>query len=801
MEILRGRSQNFKQKETVKFVSFFLIFAIIIIGDNMTIETMKTISFTVSIMCLLFILIQSIIYFKKTKVKNIETDIYSIIIQLNIFSIISEIIFYIIFNNNIQNLIQTVSEKIYYITTVLWMYFFTIYNFTTIKKYSKSKIYNWSYTKKKAGIVSSIVAILILISILPIERVINDNGQMTGSTGAAPGAMFILCILMLITNTIIIIKYNRKLQKTKTIPLYLFLGIIAVEILLTATGAQLLILTIPMTLVSFLMYHTIENPDVKMLEEVSIAKEQAEKANVAKSEFLSNMSHEIRTPLNAIVGFSESLKEDNIPEESKEKVNDIITASGNLLEIVNGILDISKIEANKLEIINKEYEPKEVFKELVSLTKARIGDKGLDFQVNIDETIPSVLYGDATRVKQIILNILTNAVKYTKEGYVSFTISSIIKDNVCRLIISVEDSGIGIKQESISKLFSKFERLDVEKQLTIEGTGLGLAITKKLLDLMNGTIIVQSIYGKGSKFTISLDQRIISFEEPLENKQPEVESQIIDANGAKLLIVDDNEMNIKVAMTLLKKYHFDIDYCFSGLACIAKIKDNQKYDIIFLDDMMPQLTGRDTLKKLKENQTFNTPVIALTANAITGMKEEYLSSGFNDYLSKPIEKKELERIIKKFIMNDHKENINTETSMATTSLLDRVYKEVPTSEPTEVLVIDTNIYTGKILEEILESFNAKITSVTTSKEAITKVIENKYDLVLLDETLEDKKYEKVIDDLKSISGFETPVVLMTKDPDNETMKESIKTLGFAGYISKPINNIEVETTYASIVKK
>ena len=766
----------------------------------MTIENIKIISTTVTIICMLFITLLSITYYRKKRVENTETKIYSALLTINIIALLSELIFYYYFQNSKVGIGLEISEKAYYASTIIWMYLITLYNFALSKQYSKLKIYDWSYGKKRNAILISLTIIIVSIISLPITRTIED-GVLTKSEGLAPGMMFLLCFLLLIINIILVIKNFKKLGKDKNLPMIVLFLVLGIEMIFAGMGVNLLLITLPMTLVSHLMYHTIENPDVKMLEEVSIAKEQAEKANVAKSEFLSNMSHEIRTPLNAIVGFSESLKEDNIPEESKEKVNDIITASGNLLEIVNGILDISKIEANKLEIINKEYEPKEVFKELVSLTKARIGDKGLDFQVNIDETIPSVLYGDATRVKQIILNILTNAVKYTKEGYVSFTISSIIKDNVCRLIISVEDSGIGIKQESISKLFSKFERLDVEKQLTIEGTGLGLAITKKLLDLMNGTIIVQSIYGKGSKFTISLDQRIISFEEPLENKQPEVESQIIDANGAKLLIVDDNEMNIKVAMTLLKKYHFDIDYCFSGLACIAKIKENQKYDIIFLDDMMPQLTGRDTLKKLKENQTFNTPVIALTANAITGMKEEYLSSGFNDYLSKPIEKKELERIIKKFIMNDHKENINTETSMATTSLLERVYKEVPTSEPTEVLVIDTNIYTGKILEEILESFNAKITSVTTSKEAITKVIENKYDLVLLDETLEDKKYEKVIDDLKSISGFETPVVLMTKDPDNETMKESIKTLGFAGYISKPINNIEVETTYASIVKK
>lgn len=733
------------------------------------------------------------VYFSKKKLKNTDNKIYKVILITTLLIAIIDIIQYLLMKSNILMDEVIVINKFYMICLSVWIVTFSNYVLT------KSDLKTNNIVKK----ILKIIFYFFVVSILFLDVNVHNTNNMIYTSGLcfeATCIFIVINIIVMIASSLLNLIANKTKNKKVYIPLLIFVALGTITTIVQAINPGLLLTSSTLSFISILMYFFIENPDVKMLEEVSIAKEQAEKANVAKSEFLSNMSHEIRTPLNAIVGFSESLKEDNIPEESKEKVNDIITASGNLLEIVNGILDISKIEANKLEIINKEYEPKEIFKELVSLTKARIGDKGLDFQVNIDETIPSVLYGDATRVKQIILNILTNAVKYTKEGYVIFTVSSIIKDNVCRLIISVEDSGIGIKQESVTKLFSKFERLDVEKQLTIEGTGLGLAITKKLLDLMNGTIIVQSIYGKGSKFTISLDQRIISFEEPLENKQPEVESQIIDANGAKLLIVDDNEMNIKVAMTLLKKYHFDIDYCFSGLACLAKIKDNQKYDIIFLDDMMPQMTGRDTLKKLKENQTFKTPVIVLTANAITGMKEEYLSSGFNDYLSKPIEKHELERIIKKFIMNENKENINTETSMATTSLLDRVYKEVPTSKPSEVLVIDSNVYTGKILEEILESFNATITSVTTSKEAITKVIEKKYDLVLLDETLEDKKYEKVIDDLKSISGFETPVVLMTKNADNEELKENIKKLGFAGYISKPINNIEVETTYASITK-
>ena len=271
----------------------------------------------------------------------------------------------------------------------------------------------------------------------------------------------------------------------------------------------ILVLTALETFICVIMYFTIENPDVKLIKELNLAKDRAEKANSAKTDFLSNMSHEIRTPLNAIVGFSETLSRENIPDEIREEVKDILMASDNLLEIVNGILDISKIEADKLEIINTPYDFNKMIDELVALTKSRIGDKPIEFIVKKDKSIPEYLYGDCGRVKQVILNLLTNAAKYTLEGSITFTISSIIKGDAIRLIFSVEDTGIGIKEDKIDKLFSKFERLGVEDEITIEGTGLGLAITKKLLELMHGKIVVQSTYGEGSKFIAYIDQLIV----------------------------------------------------------------------------------------------------------------------------------------------------------------------------------------------------------------------------------------------------------------------------------------------------
>lgn len=776
----------------------------------MDITVLKTIVYTSNIVCILFILLLSITYFRKKKIVNAETSIYSVLLNVNIISLVVELIFYLVLQSSLPLIVITIVEKIYYSSTVIWMYLFTIYNFAIVKEYSKHRIYEIDISKKKKYILTTILGIIAFLSFLPLTRNYTPTGEIISSTGAAPSAMFLLCVGLLISDLIIILRYRKQLETKKTLPLYLFLGTIFAEMLLTATGTQLLLLTLPMTLVSYLMFHTIENPDVKMLEEVSMAKETAEKANSAKTEFLSNMSHEIRTPLNAIVGFSESLKDDNVPEETKGKINDIITASNNLLEIVNGILDISKIEANKLELVNKEYDIKSTLDELESLTRARIGEKGLELNVKIDPTLPRVLYGDNVRLKQVILNILTNAVKYTKEGHIDFTVSSVVKDDMCRLIVSVEDTGIGIKQENINKLFSKFERLDVEKQMTIEGTGLGLAITKKLVDLMGGTIVAQSVYGQGSKFTVSIDQKIISVK-PIEKPKPLLESKIIDVSGAKALIVDDNELNIKVASTLLKKYNFTIDSCTNGQDCIKKLLEDDSYDIIFLDDMMPRMSGREVIKKLRQAEDFNIPTIALTANAIEGMKEEYLACGFDDYLSKPIEKTELERVIKTYLnkmVNDGVNSTPTEGIQSALSLSIEVPEETKKKKlrytnctGMNFLLVDDSEIELKVTGNLLEKNNSKITKARSGSECIVKVIDKPFDLILMDDQMPNLSGIETIENIEQIDGFKTPIILLTNAKDKDLQDKLSKSKNIIGYLRKPVDKYELNELLKKVAKK
>ncbi len=601
------------------------------------------------IISLVYLLLIAFLFFSKEKIKTTENNVYTALLITTILGIILDIAgIFAHLSLPESSIVRWLIVKFYMLYLLTFTYLITIYIVCIGKHFEKE---NLNIFKNKTVRTISVFFLLaaVLNFILPFTYY--KEGNIVYIYG--PNCIFLYAIaaVCIIGWIIYILRKRKDIEKKKILPIISFSLFCIPVVLIQLSHPEMLLVTSLTAFVVVFMYHTIENPDLKLINELNLAKDQAEKANNAKSEFLSSMSHEIRTPLNAIVGFSQALAEEEISNEAKEEVNDIIMASENLLEIVNGILDISKIEANKLEIVNTEYEPAKILEELVALSKARLGEKPIEFRTSFDPLLPKTLFGDYMRIKQITLNLLTNAIKYTKTGYIEFRVSCIQKENVCRLIISVEDSGIGIQKEKIDKLFTKFERFDIEKNITIEGTGLGLAITKKLVELINGKIVVQSIYGQGSKFTVALDQQIVltptvSTSEVLPKEDPIDLSLLVNK---KVLIVDDNKINLKVASRLLKDYNIKTEEVDSGFECINRILQKEEYDLILLDDMMPKMSGVETLKKLKEISDFHTPTIALTANAISGMKEKYLKEGFDDYLSKPIDRKELNRVIRKFL--------------------------------------------------------------------------------------------------------------------------------------------------------
>ena len=608
---------------------------------------MSIVSF--SICSFIFVLMFIIFYFSKERLNTLDTKMYSYILVTNIIGIMIDVFGYFIFKiYGSESFISIMVSKFYLVYYFLWAYFFLLYIFVISFREKSEYLLQKKFTKTIIILTSLFICLIILI--MPIQITYEDN--VAYSSGLSVNMVYGLCFIMVGIMLYCLLRNLKRISTKEYIPLLTFMVLSTFCMIIQKTYPEITLMLMCHSIVTSLMYFTIENPDVKMVKELEVAKNEAEKANHAKSEFLSSMSHELRTPLNAIVCFSELLEsKEGLDSESKDFAKDIVSASHNLLDLVNGVLDISKIEAGKMELINKEYNSFELFNSLSTMVIPRIGDKPIDFKTVIASDIPPVLKGDTGKLKQIILNLLTNAVKYTDKGFIKYRVECIndYKNNQTKLIITVTDTGRGIKKEDIDRLFKKFERLEEDRNTSIEGTGLGLAITESLAELMGGKVTVISDYGKGSTFKFVVVEEIVNKESNLVvNEQTTLNYETFE--GKKVLVVDDSKLNLKVAENVLKNFKVSTETVTSGLECLSCV-NSKKYDIIFMDIMMPNMNGVEVLKKLREEKV-NIPVIALTADAIEGQEEKYISEGFDGYLSKPIDKTKLKVILNKYLKGE-----------------------------------------------------------------------------------------------------------------------------------------------------
>lgn len=395
------------------------------------------------------------------------------------------------------------------------------------------------------------------------------------------------------------------------------------------------------------------------IEDIKIKTEEAEFAGESKMRFLSNMSHEIRTPMNAIYGMAElSLRDENLPSVVREYIENIKKASRVLISIVNDILDYSKMETGKLDIVPVTYSFRKLCDDVVNMVRIRMEDKNVEIRTEIETDLPDILIGDEMRIRQIIFNLLSNALKNTEKGYIVLKVKGETVNNFLNLTVSVIDSGIGIKKEDIGKIFNSFQQVDSRRTFNREGTGLGLAIVKELLNMMGGTVTVESTYGVGSNFTFTLSQQISQDKAFIQYSKDTAGKNIVNkivAPDAKVLVVDDNQVNLKVAKGLLKTFELTVDTCMSGRECVDILKTNKTYDIIFIDHMMPELDGIDTLNLIRSDSSDymkKVPLVVLTANVATGIREMFISEGFDEYVAKPIDMVWLNSVLSKLLPKD-----------------------------------------------------------------------------------------------------------------------------------------------------
>lgn len=608
---------------------------------------------------MLFAILLIIIYSIRAKQTNVDNKLYKILVVGVLPVILTEIcavaLIYHFPNNEI---LGDLACKVYSFVLITWLMLACAYVITLGNAYKYTKIKDIIHGPEIRSILIIYISLLAISMFLGFKTTATETSAYMG--GAALYFLFIVSSFYIILSFVVAIVNKNELIKQNKRSIMIGGIVLGLSMATQIIYPQLLTVTPCLVFELYMVYFVFENPDLYLIKELGEAKQKAEESNSAKTDFLSNMSHEIRTPMNAILGFSEGiLNEEKFEEEiARKDIAHVYSAGSNLLEIINNILDISKIETGEEKIEAKEYNIGAIVLELKSIIESRLNNTKIKFITNIDQSIPSLLIGDKTKLFQVLLNILSNSVKYTEVGKITLNISSEIKGNNAILNIKISDTGYGIKKEDYEKLFEKFARLETATRNEIEGTGLGLVITKRLVNIMGGDIWFDSEYGAGTTFYIELSQKIADKKpigDILIEKIIDEEHDYIDCSGYKILLVDDNKLNLMVGEKILSPYNFEITKLDNGKDCINSIKEGNEYDLIFLDHMMPNMDGIEVVHILHKLEDYKIPpIVALTANAITGTKEMYLKEGFDEYLPKPININDMDKLIKKYFENKNK---------------------------------------------------------------------------------------------------------------------------------------------------
>ena len=573
----------------------------------------STIFFT--IISLFYSSLLIVVYFLRRRINTPENKMYSKLIIVNFVGIILELLCCIFAGYAMDYLcFYTVLNKMYLIYLIVWCSLFGLYvfliSFNTSRKEKLRSYMNKMYVMYLLlGLI-----IVFLIILLPVNFNFNSDGYVMYSYGYATSVVYIGSFISILLMIVCLVKNYKNIKNKKYLPIYVYLSVGTLTTIIQNIFPELLLATTMETFITVIMYFTIENPDMKLLEEVHRAKEISDNANEEKTLFLYNMTQEIRNTTSEINNDASLILDSNSIDEDKDLARDIIATTSKFTTMTNEILDISRMDLSNVKVYNTKYNVKTLIKQLVSVYTDMCKNKYLKFRTNIDHDIPEILYGDSIELKEVLTIILNNSVKYTNNGYIEFDVNTIIKNDICRLIITIEDSGVGIKSEDINR---------------IKINNKSLAKANKLITLMNGTMLISSNYGIGTKVKVIIDQKIGEVVDSEISKYEET------FNNVNILMVDDSEAGIKIVEKVLKGTNIKIDYANNGRECLNKIKIN-KYDLILLDEELSQISGIELMKKIKEIRNFDVPVILLTKDNNYEYNEKYLSVGFSDYILKPV---------------------------------------------------------------------------------------------------------------------------------------------------------------------